>query len=102
MGISCSVMRYEAKPDNDDELRAHVREIGRKRQRFGHLRITAILRREGRRVNHNLVYRICREEGLLLPRLRRKRLRREAVPVQAAMYRNQRWAMDFVHDALAG
>ena len=94
-------MSYQAKPHTDDELRERVREIGRKRQRFGHLRITAMLRREGRRVNHKVIYRICREEGLLVPRLRRKRLRREAVPTQAATRRNQRWAMDFVHDALA-
>jgi hypothetical protein len=33
-------------------MRERVREIARKRQRFGHLRITVLLRRRGLRVNH--------------------------------------------------
>jgi putative transposase len=92
---------YKRKVRDDRELRERIREIAGKRQRFGHLRITAMLRREGRRVNHKQVYRICREEHLLVPRMRRKRLRRPAVTVEPATRRNQRWAMDFVHDALA-
>jgi putative transposase len=82
-------------------LRERVKQIARKRQRFGHLRITAILRREGTRVNHKKIHRICREEHLQVPRRRRKRLKREAVPLLPATRVNQRWAMDFVQDALA-
>lgn len=78
-----------------------MKEIARKRQRFGHLRITAMLRRDGLRVNHKRIHRICREEGLLVPRHRRKRLKRDAVRLEPATRLNQRWAMDFVQDALA-
>jgi putative transposase len=100
VGISRSVLRYQA-VERDNALGERVREIARKRQRFGHLRITAMLRREGTRVNHKTVYRICKQEGLLVPRLRRKRLKRQVSQLDAPTRVNQRWAMDFVHDALA-
>jgi putative transposase len=86
---------------DDSELRERVKQIARERQRFGHLRITAILRREGRRVNHKRIHRICREEHLQVPKRRRKRLKRLAVVLPPAIRVNQRWAMDFVQDALA-
>lgn len=101
VGISRSVLRYRSKRPDDSELRERVKQIARKRQRFGHLRITAILRREGRRVNHKRIHRICREEHLQVPRRRRKRLKRPAVALSPATRVNQRWAMDFVQDALA-
>jgi putative transposase len=99
--LSRSVARYRVRRKDDIGLRERVREIGRQRQRFGHLRITALLRREGRSVNHKRIYRICREEGLLVPRRRRKRLKRDPVPLEPAVRLNQRWAMDFVQDAMA-
>jgi putative transposase len=77
VGISRSVLRYRSRRPDDSELRERVKQIARKRQRFGHLRITAILRREGTRVNHKKIHRICREEHLQVPRRRRKRLKRE-------------------------
>jgi putative transposase len=52
-------------------------------------------------VNDKRVYRIYRAEQLLVRRRRRKRiaqLPREAIPAPKA--RNERWSMDFVHDAL--
>jgi len=102
VGMSRSVWRYRSHRPPDTEMREKVREIARKRQRFGHLRITALLRREGRRVNHKRIYRICRQEGLLVPRRRRKRLVRQVLTgSQAATRRNHRWAMDFVQDGLA-
>jgi putative transposase len=102
VGISRSVWRYRSRRPPDPEVREKVRQIAGKRQRFGHLRITALLRRQGLRVNHKRVYRICRQERLLVPRRRRKRLIRQSVTgSQAATRRNQRWAMDFVQDGLA-
>ena len=102
VGISRSVQRYRSRRKPDTELRAKVRAIAEQRPRFGHLRITALLRRQGLRVNHKRIYRICRQENLLVPRKRRKKLKRLGVPgSQAALRRNQCWAMDFVQDALA-
>jgi putative transposase len=66
IGMSRSVWRYRSRRPPDTELREKVRAIARKRQRFGHLRITALLRRQGLRVNHKRIHRICREERLLV------------------------------------
>jgi putative transposase len=53
-------------------------------------------------VNHKKVYRICREEQLLVPRRRRKRIRQVAHPEQPTLKQaNQSWAMDFMQDGLA-
>ena len=101
VGLSRTVLRYRTRRVDDVAVRERVKEIARTRQRFGHLRITAMLRREGTLINHKRVHRICREEQLLVPRRRRKRLKRSAVALEPATRANQRWAMDFVQDALA-
>ena len=62
-----------------------------------------MLRREGWRVNHKLVERLYREEGLTLRR-RKTRRRKSAVKRQVPNMpgqTNERWAMDFMHDTLA-
>lgn len=101
-GISRSSRRYQAARDRDEGLRERIRELARERQRFGHLRLTVLLRREDWVVNHKKVYRICREEQLLVPRRRRKRIRRREHADTPALERaNQSWAMDFMQDALA-
>jgi putative transposase len=59
--------------------------------------------REGLKVNHKKIERICREEKLSL---RLKKRKRQAaylrVPLPAPSRPNQRWAMDFVFDTLLG
>jgi putative transposase len=101
-GISRSSHRYRPAPDGDEALRERIRELARERQRFGHLRLTALLQREEWAANHKKVYRICRGEQLLVPRGRRKRIRHIAHPEQPALERaNQSWAMDFMQDGLA-
>lgn len=102
VGISRSSRRYQPGTDRDTVLRERIHELARERQRFGHLRLTALLRREDWIVNHKKVYRICREEQLLVPRRRRRRLRRSAHKEQRPLERpNQSWAMDFMQDGLA-
>jgi len=101
-GISRSSRRYQPATQRDESLRERIRELARERQRFGHLRLTVLLRREGWVANHKKVYRICREEHLLVPRRRRPRLRRSAQTEQRPVKRpNQSWAMDFMQDGLA-
>jgi len=71
---------------------------------YGYKRLHILLCREGWTVNHKRVYRLYGEEGLALKRRRLKRRKsaatRVARPVTTAA--NERWAMDFVHDTLAG
>jgi putative transposase len=62
-----------------------------------------LLRREGWTVNHKRVYRVYREECLGLRRKKPKR-RRAAMARQPRLTltrTNERWAMDFMSDALA-
>jgi hypothetical protein len=83
-------------------LRERIRELARERQWFGHLRLMVLLRRDDWVVNHNKVYRICREEQLLVPRRRRKRIRQVAYREQPALERaNQSGAMDFMQDGFS-
>jgi putative transposase len=71
---------------------------------YGYRRLHVLLRREGWRINHKRVYRLYRDEGLGLrrkrPRRRRSVLARQGKP--QAKRPNERWAMDFMHDTLAG
>lgn len=72
------------------------------RRRFGYLRLHVLLRREGWRVNHKRVYRLYREEKLLVKcRKGRRTAAIERVPLPAPRRANQEWSMDFVHDTLA-
>jgi putative transposase len=93
--------KLQGKADDDDKER--LQELARERQRFGYRRLTALLRREGRSINHKRVYRMYRELGLAMRRRKRRRSgQRLAAAVPTLLDRaNQRWAMDFVSDTLA-
>jgi len=80
-----------------------MREIVQTRIRYGYRRVHVRLRREGWAVGKNLVYRLYREEGLVL---RRKRPRRRKMVVhREARFTpkrpNEVWSLDFVHDQLS-
>jgi len=69
---------------------------------YGYRTLHQQLRRKGWAINHKLVYRLYREEGLLVRRRIRKRIaatRRQHL--DAPSKPDQRWRMDFVSDALA-
>ena len=60
------------------------------------------IRLEGTVVNHKRVYRVNRQEGLQLPKRRRKHLRSvKREPLAPALGLNARWSMDFMSDAFA-
>jgi len=103
LGSSRSTVRYQSVRPPREALRRRIRELARVRVSFRYKQLHVLLRREGWAVNHKLVYRLYREEGLVLRRKRPKR-RRAAVqrerPVAPSKV-NQRWKMDFVHDTLS-
>lgn len=100
MEVDRSTYRYEARPDNS-QLREALLELARQKPRYGYRRLWAILDRSGWKVNVKRIYRLYRAEGLMVRRLKRKRLKRQA-PVDSLISRpNQEWALDFVSDALA-
>jgi putative transposase len=70
--------------------------------RAGYQMLTDKIRFEGEIVNHKRVHRVYREEGLQLPRRRKKRMRSvRREPLQTPRQLNECWSMDFVHDMLA-
>lgn len=104
LGVSRSSVRYQSQKAPREPLRCRIREIAGARVSFGYRQVHPLLQREGWPVNHKLVYRLYREEGLTLRRKRPKR-RRSAAPREQRLPTtgpNERWAMDFVHDTLSG
>ena len=100
--VGRSRCRYQARRRDDQELRQRLRELAGERRRFGYRRLTVMLRREGRLVNHKRVYRLYGEEGLAVRRRQRKRLKAAArQPLVLPTRANQAWTMDFTHDNLA-
>ena len=101
VGISRSAYRYKGCGDErSSELKDRIVGLAGEHKRYGYRRITAILRRDGERVNHKKVWRIWREAGLVPPRRRRrsrKAGRRVELPTRAE-YRGRVWTYDFVYD----
>jgi putative transposase len=95
-------MRYRSVAGRRDELRMRLRELAASRPNWGYRRLALLLRREGWRVNHKLVYRLYAEEGLGLRRRRPRRrvsaVRRQNVPAPSRC--NESWGMDFMADQL--
>ncbi len=65
--------REPAIPDDEPRLVARIVALASKYGRYGYRRVTALLRREGWRVNHKRVERLWRREGLKVPRRQPKR-----------------------------
>lgn len=94
--------RYVPVRQGHEALRERLKALAGKRRRFGYRRLHAMLQREGYEINHKLVYRLYREEGLSVRCKRRKRLPSgPRVEPDTPSRRNQRWSMDFVSDSLA-
>jgi len=95
-----SSYRYEPRPDHNAELRQELVKLARQYPRYGYRRLHVLLERRTFRCSAQRVYRLYREEGLIVRRLKRKRLCR--VPTVTHLLRpNQEWALDFACDALA-
>jgi len=96
-----SSYRYQPRPRDDGQLREELVTLAKQKPRYGYRRLGVLLARRGWKLNHKKLYRIYREEHLVVRRLRRKRLVRPAMPMVELRHANQEWAMDFVMDGLA-
>jgi len=103
VGLARSRWHYQPQRARRDEpVRARLRELAAARPRFGYQRLALLLRREGLVVNHKRIYRLYREERLLVrPHRGRKHPAVPRVPLVAPTRPNARWGMDFIHDACA-
>ena len=103
LGIWRGTCRYQAKGDGENDLiRQRLRDLAVARPRFGSPRLVVLLRRELGVINHKRVERLYAEEGLQLPK-RRKKLRRSfsrVIPEETPTGPLQRWSMDFMSDEL--
>jgi transposase InsO family protein len=100
VGQHRSTERYAPKRAVDDAaLRAELRKFSKDRPRWGYRRAHHHLREQGWSVNRKRVQRLWREEGLRVPRRKRKRRRLGDSTVPAKRLRagrpNQVWAFDF-------
>ena len=90
---------------DDAVLRGRLRKFSKDRPRWGYRRAHQQLIEEGWLVNRKRVQRLWREEGLRVPRRRRKRQRTGESTVPAQRLRAQRpdhvWALDFQFDQTA-
>lgn len=99
--IPRSTFLYVAKPKDDTELLAQIRELIARYPRYGYRRISALLRRNTV-VNEKRVRRLWRQHQLQVRRLRRpRRSRTPRLTRLEAAYPGHIWAYDFVEDALA-
>ncbi|AJX56678.1 integrase core domain protein [Burkholderia mallei] len=103
VGLSRSVLHYDAKPDHENEvLAARLVKLAHERRRFGYRRLHALVEREGTHANHKRIYRLYREAGLAVRRRRKRHgvmIEREQLALPGAP--NEVWSIDFVMDALS-
>ena len=100
--LNTSSYYYQTKPSNDEALRKALKELASRRRRWGYRMLTCALRRKGFSDNHKRIYRIYREEGLQVPKRRkRKTAQWRGEKSTEAEAKNDRWSMDFVSDQLA-
>jgi putative transposase len=102
VGLDRSTLRYRCRRPDDSALRQRLRELAAERRRFGYRRLGWMLVREGHALNHKKLYRLYREERLMVRRRRgRKRALGTRAPMTLPIRINQRWSLDFVCDTLS-
>jgi putative transposase len=102
IGCQRMTVRYRSRRPDDPVLRERLRALARERRRFGYRRLLIFLRREGFIVNHKRLFRIYREERLMVrKRSGRKRALGTRAPMAVPLVPNDRWSLDFVSDQLA-
>ena len=88
-------------PEDEPRLVRRMTELASEYGRYCYPRITALLHREGWRVNHKRIERLWRREGLKVPQKQPKRRRLwlndgSCVRLPAAR-RDHVWSYDFMH-----
>ena len=91
---------YSSVADGQAALKIRIRDLAQARVSYGYRRIHVLLQREGWKVNHKRVYRLYKQEGLMMrtkkPRRHVSACRRMERP--AATEPNEGWSMDFMSD----
>ena len=102
VGLNRSSLSYQPRRPDDSMVRQRLRELAAERKRFGYRRLGWLLAREGQRMNRKKLYRLYREERLMVRRRGgRKRALGTRAPMTIPLSINQRWSLDFVSDTLS-
>ena len=102
VGLNRSSLSYQPRRPDDSMVRQRLRELAAERRPFGYRRLGWLLAREGRRMNRKKLYRLYREEKLMVRRRGgRKRALGTRAPMTLPLTINQRWSLDFVSDTLS-
>ena len=75
-------LSYQPRRPDDSAVRQRLRELAAERRRFGYRRLGWLLAREGHAMNHKKLYRLYREEKLMV---RRRGGRKRALGTRAPM-----------------
>jgi putative transposase len=101
IGCQRMTIRYRCRRLDDARLRERLVALARERRRFGYRRLLIFLRREGFEVNHKRLFRVYREERLVVrKRGGRKRAMGSRTPMPVPTRPNELWVLDFVADQL--
>ncbi len=100
--VNGTTYRYQPRPDHNELLRQALLDVARQKPRYGYRRVwVELTKKHGWDISVGRVHRLYRAEGLMVRRLKRKRIRGIA-PLNPLLVRpNQEWALDFVTDALS-
>lgn len=102
VGMSASVLRYQARDDGNEKLKQRIVELAQRHRRHGYRMIHLRLRHEGWSANLKRVRRLYRLEGLQVKRRQRKKVPLwDRQPLLRPARRNEVWSVDFVFDRLA-
>lgn len=104
LGQHRSTQRYVIRIAADESaLVGRIEEIVRAHPRYGYRMVCGRLRLDGWRVNHKRVHRLCRREGLRVPRKQRRKRRlgvsANGIDRRRATRPNDVWCWDFVEDS---
>src|SRR5258708_9100722 len=105
---ACSVVelpratcRYQSVMFEDPQLRQDLRQLAGEWPRYGYRMLHRLLKRKGWAINHKLVYRLYRAEGLTVRRRIRKRIAASRpLHLDTPAKPDPRCSMDFVSYAL--
>ena len=94
IGCVRMTVRYRSRRIDDAGLRERLRTLAKERRRLGYRRLHVLLRREGFVVNHKRLFRIYREERLMVrKRGGRKRALGTRAPIPIPLRPNDRWSL---------
>ena len=81
-GLQAKTYRYASRRSDHAPIRQRLLELAQQRRRFGYRRLHLLLRREGVILNHKKLYRLYREERLMV---RKRGGRKRAIGTRAPM-----------------